>query len=279
MRISLFDQWGALNSAPVWSALQQGFQRLGIDCVSHDRAADAAVIWSVVWAGRMKQNRQIWQEFRTSGRPVIVAEVGMIDRGHTWKLGVNGIGAGCYNLQDLDSARPQRLKMRLSDWQNTGRNIVIALQRHDSQQWDDMPDIKTWLDQTISQLRLHTDRPIVVRPHPRQRMPQGDYVVDVPTKVANTYDSFNFDQGLQTAWAVVNWNSGTGCRSVLNGVPAFVGGSSLAAPVANLDWSQIENPLTPDRSQWIVELSHTEWTVSEIAEGHPLQRLLELQAF
>jgi hypothetical protein len=48
----------------------------------------------------------------------------------------------------------------------------------------------------------------------------------------------------------------------------------LAAPVANLDLAQIENPLRPDRTQWIEQLAHTEWTTAEIESGVPLQRLL-----
>jgi hypothetical protein len=79
---------------------------------------------------------------------------------------------------------------------------------------------------------------------------------------------------LKTTWAVINHNSGPGSQAIINGVPAFVGASSLAAPVGNLDLSQIENPLRPDRTQWIEQLAHTEWTTAEIESGVPLKRLL-----
>jgi hypothetical protein len=36
---------------------------------------------------------------------------------------------------------------------------------------------------------------------------------------------------------------------------------------------QIETPYMPDRTQWFTELVHTEWTVSEIAQGIPFLRL------
>jgi hypothetical protein len=45
--------------------------------------------------------------------------------------------------------------------------------------------------------------------------------------------------------------------------------------VANLGLAQIENPLRPDRTQWIEQLAHTEWTIPEIESGLPLQRLLK----
>ena len=74
---------------------------------------------------------------------------------------------------------------------------------------------------------------------------------------------------------MINHNSGPGPQAILNGVPAFVGVTSLAAPVGNLNLADIENPLRPDRTQWIEQLGHTEWTMSEIESGLPLLRLLK----
>jgi hypothetical protein len=101
-----------------------------------------------------------------------------------------------------------------------------------------------------------------------------DIVVEHPKKITGSYDDYDFDQTLKNAWAVVNWNSGPGPQSVIAGVPAFVGPSSLAAPVANLNWSMIETPRMPDRTQWANQLAHTEWTTQELATGAPIKRLL-----
>jgi hypothetical protein len=60
----------------------------------------------------------------------------------------------------------------------------------------------------------------------------------------------------------------------MSGIPAFVDSTSLAAPVGNLDIMDIENPYYPDRSEWIIKLAHTEWTINEISTGYPLSRLL-----
>jgi hypothetical protein len=117
---------------------------------------------------------------------------------------------------------------------------------------------------------------MIIRPHPRQRIAEiPGCVIESPRPIPGTYDSFDYDQCLKTTWAVVNHNSGPGTQAILNGVPAFVGASSLAAPVANLDLAQIENPLRPGRTQWIEQLAHTEWTIPEIESGLPLLRLLK----
>lgn len=275
MRFGIFDKFGARNSPPVFDAFCHGLSRLGHTWNSHDAAADVAVIWSQLWAGTMKPNREIWHQFRQSQRPVVVLEVGMLRRGYTWKLGLNGINGSALWPGVHDSNRACNLGVSLRPWQQTGSSILIALQRRDSEQWQGMPATDQWLANTVQELRMHTDRPILVRPHPRQRvvLPK-DTVLVTPSRVPGTYDDFDFDQALTQAWCVVNWNSGPGSQAVIAGVPAFVGPASLAAPVANLDWSQIEHPARPDREPWLNDLAHTEWTTTELATGHPLNLLL-----
>lgn len=273
MRLSTFDNFGALNSTPVFEAFAQGAKKLGLDVTSHDLSADVAVIWSMLWKGRMAGNHQVWQHFQKHKRPVLVLEVGILNRGQTWKLGIGGTGLNNYSMHDLDATRPFKLGLKLLPWRDVGNHVIIALQRTDSQQWNDQS--ADWLQQTVSQLKQHTDRDIVIRPHPRQPLqaPSGCRL-QIPSKLIGTYDDFDFDLGLAQAWAVINWCSGPGVRAVMNGVPAFVGPQSLAAPVANLDLSDIENPQRPDRQQWLINLAHTEWTLDELTSGYPLMRLL-----
>jgi hypothetical protein len=273
MRVSLFEQFGALNSGPVFSALRQGLAVTGLKQSTDDMTADVAVIWSMLWAGRMRGNRAVWQAYRKSGRPVIVVEVGMIRRGYTWKLGINGTSIDSYPNSIVDVNRAEHLGIKLQPWQQ-GNNIVIAVQRADSEQWAGQPPMTQWLHNTVNTIRKHTSRPIVVRSHPRFNISMPDIVVEHPKKITGSYDDYDFDQTLKNAWAVVNWNSGPGPQSVIAGVPAFVGPSSLAAPVANLDLSMIETPHMPDRTQWATQLAHTEWTTQELATGAPIKRLL-----
>ena len=56
---------------------------------------------------------------------------------------------------------------------------------------------------------------------------------------------------------------------------AFVSTHSLAYPVANdIDFlHDIENPMMPDRQQWLNDYAWTEYTIEEISQGIPLKRL------
>jgi len=275
MRFGLFHNFGAKNSQPVFDSFRRGLDALGLAHQSHDMSADVAVIWSVLWAGPMRNNREIWLHFRRQNKPVIVLEVGMLRRGYTWKLSVNGTGSYAYHGQGLDLSRPSKLSLDIAPWRQTGDRIVICTQRTESLQWENQPPLEQWLADLRDRLRLYTQKPLVVRVHPRQRVqvPAG-FDIESPRALANTYDDFDFNRTLADAWAVINHNSGPGNQAVIAGVPAFVDASSLAAPVANLNLAAIESPAMPDRGLWFIRLCHTEWTTEELATGWPIQRLL-----
>jgi hypothetical protein len=91
MKYSLWTDYGAQNSRPVFDSFASGVRTAGGSVVYNDVNSDVAVIWSVLWHGRMSRNKTIWDNFRSQNKPVIVLEVGGIKRGTTWKVGINGI--------------------------------------------------------------------------------------------------------------------------------------------------------------------------------------------
>lgn len=276
MIFNTFPKYAARNAAPVLEAFAQGLKRHAATVSYNDLQGDVAVLWSQLWAGRMKPNQDIYRHYRDNGRSVVIIDVGTIRRNQTWRIALdnNAYLAG----HGHDSARRYMLGMDMQPWSDQGQNIVIGMQRPDSNQWYGMPDTNTWLDDIVSRLRMYTQRPIVIRSHPRSPLTQHPHntVLQLPKPIPGTYDDFDFPQCLHDAWAVVNWNSTPGILSVLRGIPAFVGPSSLAAPVANMDLAFIEAPCRPDREQWANDLAWTEWTVDEIRRGEPQKFLLEL---
>jgi hypothetical protein len=273
MKFSIYNQFGARNSAPVFEAFAQGVKENGHSVEYHNDSADVAVIWSQLWAGRMAPNQQVWNQYRDSGRNVIILEVGAIARGVTWRVLLNGQQE--FLTVGNDSSRAERLNLQVAPWKRNGTQIVIACQRADSNQWAGQPSLQEWLDITIGQIKQYSRKQIIIRPHPRYPLSYNAYGAEIVRgfKVAGTYDDYNFDEALSNAWAVVNWNSNPGVQSVIAGVPAFVGGSSLAAMVGNTSLAMIERPYRPDRTQWINDLAWTEWTVEEITQGLPISLL------
>jgi hypothetical protein len=275
MKIAYFPDQTALQSEKIWFPFLDGCEKLGLTSVKESLDADCAVIWSMLWWGKMKQNQEIYEHYRKQGKPVFVIEVGALDRGRTWKIAVNDIRAsGIYaNDTDLDINRPKKLGIELSMIDRKPK-ILIACQHPYSHQWQGLPSLTDWLDTTIKEIKKITDLPIVVRPHPRysvRRVWTSDITVDIPNKIPDTYDKFDIDFGYQ---AVINHNSGPGIQAALAGVPVVCDQSSLAFPVS-VPLSSIMDPTIPDRKDWLVKISHTEWTVDEIAQGIPQERLLK----
>lgn len=277
MKFSLFKEYGALNSIPIFEAFEQSLIQAGHNVTYNDMNADVAVIWSVLFHGRMAPNKQVWNTYRKTKRNVVVLEVGGIKRGTTWKVGLNGINRDAYfgNAAN-NSDRANSLGLKLKPWRTDGQFILICGQHDKSLQWDQMPSMSNWIMQTIDQLQIHYDHPIVFRPHPRCRLPDIErqyknvYRQD-PIHITGTYD--DFDMNFADIKYTVSWNSNPGIHSILHGVPAHVGPSSLAFDVACPHLLMVDNPYTPDRQQWLNDYAWTEYTVEEIASGLPLKRL------
>jgi len=273
--VAYFPSQAARNSGPVLDAVISALNRAGIRTQENHRDSDAAIIWSVLWHGRMAANREIYEHYRSLDRPVIVIDIGALYRGNTWKIAVNHVNRlGYYgHEQDLDWDRPLKLQISLATPVGIKPHVCIAAQHDRSLQVVGLPSQSQWVLDRVRELRLYTDRPIVIRPHPRSRLtiprlPPG-VIMEQPRPVANTYDSFDmhFD-----CHAVVNHCSGPGIQAAIAGCRPIVDASSLAAPVA-VNMANIEQPYDCDRDRWLVEICHTEYTLEEIRKGLWLKRI------
>ena len=225
----------------------------------------------------MAPNKNIWKDNQRSEKPTIVLEVGGIKRGTTWKVGLNGINRDAYfGPSGNTSTRAEQLGLKLQPWRSEGSYILICGQHERSQQWESMPNMTAWLGNTINMIREHTDMPIYWRPHPRYPVQyvEKDFknvIRQNPTKIDDTYDDYDFS--VRDAWATVCYSSNPGPHSIIAGIPAFVGESSLAFDVGNNNLHNIMNPNMPDRQQWLNDYAHTEYTLDEISAGIPLKNL------
>tara|TARA_B110000858_G_scaffold181491_1_gene220028 strand:+ start:27 stop:878 length:852 start_codon:yes stop_codon:yes gene_type:complete len=281
MKFSLWTQYGALNSAPVFDAFRQGAHCLGFKCIENSEDADVDVIWSVLFNGRMAGNKAIWERNSANSKPTIVLEVGGINRGTTWKVGLNGINRDAYfGEQDNDRTRADYLGLGCKPWRSNGDFILVCGQHDKSLQWQNMPRMSNWFLNTYDEIRKHTERPILFRPHPRCRLEHIERGLknvhrQEPVKIGGSYD--DFDMKFKNIHATISYSSNPGIHSILNGVPAFVGTSSLAYDAGNdIDFMHdIEAPFMPDRTQWLNDYAHTEWTTQEISQGIPLNLLTD----
>ena len=265
--LAYFPSYTAMNGGPVLEAFIKGASRK-FDCRQADRTSDVAVIWSCLWNGRMLPNKEIYEDFRETGRPVIIIEVGALRRNVTWKIAVNNITSeGHYgHTENLDWDRPKKLGVGLKQRRADNGKILIAGQHHKSHQLHHLESQEGWINEQIDAIRRQTDREIVVRSHPRSplRIPS-----QTPRKIEGTYDDFDFDTKY---YAVVNYSSGPAIQSAIQGTPVITSEYSLAHPISN-DINHIRRLENRANDQWLTEICHTEYLVDEIERGLWLDRL------
>tara|TARA_R110001592_G_scaffold192795_9_gene439793 strand:+ start:2391 stop:3335 length:945 start_codon:yes stop_codon:yes gene_type:complete len=120
-----------------------------------------------------------------------------------------------------------------------------------------------WIEKTVSEIKKHTDRKIIIRTKPESRA------------VRLNNDTFK-DAVLNKVFATVTYNSIVSVESIVNGVPAFVMQENAAAPVASTDITKIESPIRPDRQEWLAWLAHNQFTEKEMRNGFAFETLKKL---
>ena len=78
--VSYFPNQCARNSVPVMNAILEYLQANGYTVEANSLESDIAIIWSVLWNGRMANNQQVYEHYRQQGKPVIIVEVGALYR-------------------------------------------------------------------------------------------------------------------------------------------------------------------------------------------------------
>ena len=138
MKIEIHPQFGPLNSKPIFDAFIKSLQDAGETLYINQSTdnADVAVIWSVLWQGRMKNYKKIWDEYTTKNKPVVVLEVGGLRRNKSFKVGINGVNNKAdFANQYVDDKRWSLFNHKFKPWRTTGNKIIVLGQHHASEQW------------------------------------------------------------------------------------------------------------------------------------------------
>jgi len=167
----------------------------------------------------------------------------------------------------------QRFNLSLSPWRTQGTHVLVCLQRDGG--WSMKgTDMTAWTQQTVQRLRSITNRPIVIRPHPKHKINLSE-LTSLPG-VSESVNGSTLQQDLSNAWAAVFCNSSSSVAAVLAGIPVFADDNDCVTwAVANKDLAQIESPAMPDRTQWLYDLSAAHWTDEESCSGAIYQRFVE----
>lgn len=187
---------------------------------------------------------------------------------------------GNYFNSIVDPTRWEKIKsdigFDLRPWRITGDHILICLQRNGGWSMRGM-NVMQWCHNVIAELRKHTDRTIVVRGHPGDKGTRNYLKINLPGVVVSSNPDFL--QDMKNAWAVITFNSSPGVAAAIEGIPVFVTDPvpqrSQAFDIANLDLSQIERPVMPDRLNWIRRVSMSHWNFEDLRTGAAWKHMRE----
>lgn len=270
MRISYFPNNVGTAGAPILEQFVKSITTCEI--VKDSLTADAAIIWSVLWNGRTRNNKEIYYHYRNQNKPVIILEIGALQRNITWRICVNRSDSlGSYwpkNLWQKD--RASRILANYAPV-SKGQKILICGQNYHSDNWrlgNSIASVEQWIMDTYDTVQKFTDRPIDIRPHPRSQVRLPDsYVSKIVKHNYTQKDDTDFVDILSDYYAVINYNSYPGIQARLRGINAVVDHTSLAAAVSNTSYDQIEKDLAYPNQEWLDFIAHTEFYLDEIESG------------
>lgn len=226
-----------------------------------------------------------------SNKPFLVCEEGAFRQFPNYKR------FGWYNYknnsgnflnQDVNDTRWKNFKkqnnLEIKEWKSHGDYILIMAQIEYDSALIEMYNqgYKNFLDYSIKlieEIRKHTDRPIVFRPHPKDTVKDFSLLLNLPNvKISQNFsaaDDFtkNGGVGLQKdfdrAHCVVTFNSNSSVEAVCNGLPVFsLDKTSPTYEISHTSLAEIENiKYDIDIKEWCNKIAYTVWNEEEISNG------------
>lgn len=282
----------------VLSSFAQGIRSRNLNVFEEQsesyQICDVAVIFGS-WKDRAKRlhhrvKKEVIKHHRTqSGLPMIVLETPIIGRTMQSNHGSFRVGINHF-LRDKayfapDNCEPTRWNtlvnrhdITVKPWRNDGEHILITLQIPRDASLD--CDISKWAVDSINEVRLYTDRPIKVRPHPHSLV-EDDYseeLLDLVDKLPGVsminYTNETLEESLLNCWCSITYTSGLAVDSVISGTPTItMHPGNMAWPISSHSISEINHPKIIDRSQWFSNIAYYQWNELEMAQGLPWDHL------
>tara|TARA_Y100000034_G_scaffold136852_1_gene216393 strand:+ start:1813 stop:2700 length:888 start_codon:yes stop_codon:yes gene_type:complete len=255
-----------------------------LDNTRHIPGADVDIIWGSWKSYRNDAWHNVKCDVVRRSEKFVVLETPLVGRLPTkdvmddtsYRVGINGFlgDVGFEHTKGSPSDRLSNLGVYLKPWKFTGRDIIVALQLPGDASLQGI-DISKWATDVVNELQYQT-RKIVVR------TPQLPREFDVSGMPKGTLYQFGTAENLQNtldmAHCVITYSSGFGTDAVINGTPTIaMGPASMVYDLCPNSIDVLKKPVlpTPDREQWLQDISYAQWSQDEIHNGEMWKYLRE----
>jgi hypothetical protein len=250
--------------------------------------------------GREEWHGKYMLHNKNCGKPFIVSESEPFREHRGWLR----FGWNSYRWNDADwnndNVGPERwnrfeaaTNIKFTDWHSPGDHILIMGQKEGDSSLTKIyqqgyESIYNWIADQIIEIRKHSDRKIVVRPHPRNLDRGMKLTMQILEKLniknvtmsesctrGGSQGGEGLDADLAQAHCVVTYNSLSGVEAAVKGIPVFaLDGGSMVHPIAHHNLSQIEKiNYDIDLQNWKNKIAYSMWNKQDVQSGDCWQHL------
>ena len=251
---------------------------------------DCAVIFGSYKKERGRSTHQGKGQSIESGMPYVQLETQLIGRPidtafhNEFRVGVNGFlwDDAKWGFEHIDSDRSKKVFERNVydpeiSWKQDGDYILLCMQKVGDASLRGR-DVFSWTEDTVNEIRKHTQRKIIIRPHPLYRKSSlHNSLKDKVLAVADVHwqeadvtksDFVPIREQLSKSWCTVTYSSGTGIDAVINGIPNIACDTgSMVYDVSSTDIAQVEKPYRGNKKEWTNKIAHCQWSIEEFESG------------
>lgn len=210
--------------------------------------------------------KRVWEAYRFRGRQVILLDKAYSRRTGHWRVSVGSSQPLSYLMKlprPEDRLRKiEELGVALEPFRARGECILLDGASNKYLEWYGLGTMREWGESMVNTIRKFTDRRIIYRPRPTHNQPIR--ISGAELSVGPLSDDFN------RSFLVVSNGGNIGWDAVIAGLPHFAISDSVARPVSETEWRNINNPRSiteQERRQWAANVAYCQFTEEEFGKG------------
>lgn len=248
------------------------------------------------WKPREKGHHLVRSSVAFNAKNFICIETPLLNRlvheeNTYYRVGINGFLNQQGTFLDLskqyDPYRLQKIGASWRGWEFKENGHIVVLLQLPADASLRGANIYNWAKNIIEAIRLHTDKKIIIRPHPLAPLRPGEEFYDFffelhKNKIKNIEfvdpKEVTLQKNLEGAYCSVSYSSGSAIDSILFGIP------TIATDPGNFtfdisshypeDINSIKIPTDIEIEKWLLNLAYSQWNLNEMQEGITWEHLL-----
>ena len=247
--------------------------------------ADYAFMWNIYTISKRntRYRKEVEKFQKKNNNKLIIIELGFINRSIYYSLGYNSI-SNFGNYPTFPNNNNRLKKLKIDDniefhYDNSEEKyILFCLQLIDDAQVCNF-NYEEWVLNTIRKIKSLTNRKIIIRKHPLNKLRVFNKKWFNNHKINIEYSNNSLEHDLNNAYCVIAFNSTVLVDAVLKSVPIIAGHySSIVYEISEKDLENIENLKKFNKNniqKCLINISYKQWTIKEISNGIPFKYLIK----